>query len=72
MSQRARTVRTLVVLALSMVLAGALLAGLLLPWVGGPALLASQSTGLLGDAAARAHRRPAAGQHRRCWPRTAS
>jgi len=45
----ARSVRTLFLLALSTVLAGALLAGLLLPWVGGPALLASESTGLLGD-----------------------
>src|SRR4051812_15237548 len=50
MSTFARTVRTLLVLALSTVLAGALLAGLLLPWVGGPALLAAQSSGLLGDA----------------------
>jgi membrane peptidoglycan carboxypeptidase len=49
MSQLARSVRTLVMLALSIVLAGALLAGLLLPWVGGPALVAQQSTGLLGD-----------------------
>src|SRR3954468_6142816 len=52
MSTFARTVRTLLVLALSTVLAGALLAGLLLPWVGGPALLAAQSSGLLGDAPA--------------------
>ena len=43
MSQRARSVRTLVKLALSVVLAGALLAGLLLPWVGGPALVARSS-----------------------------
>src|SRR4051795_9151022 len=50
MSTFARTVRTLLVLALSTVLAGALLAGLLLPWVGGPALLAAQSSSLLGDA----------------------
>src|SRR4051812_12572935 len=49
MSSFARTVRTLLVLALSTVLAGALLAGLLLPWVGGPALLAAQSSSLLGD-----------------------
>jgi membrane peptidoglycan carboxypeptidase len=49
MSQLARSVRTLFVLALGIVLAGALLAGLLLPWVGGPALLAQQSTSLLGD-----------------------
>jgi membrane peptidoglycan carboxypeptidase len=31
------------------VVAGALVAGLLLPWVGGPAVAAQQSTGLLGD-----------------------
>jgi membrane peptidoglycan carboxypeptidase len=49
MSTRTRTIRTLFTLALSIVLAGALLAGLLLPWVGGPALVASQSTSLLGD-----------------------
>ena len=49
MSSFARSVRTLFVLALTIVLAGALLAGLLLPWVGGPALLAQQSTSLLGD-----------------------
>ncbi|MCW2531057.1 MAG: hypothetical protein JWP62_627 [Blastococcus sp.] len=49
MSQLARSVRTLFVLALSIVLAGALLAGLLLPWVGGPGLVAQQSTSLLGE-----------------------
>ena len=49
MSQLARSVRTLLTLALSVVLAGALLAGLLLPWVGGPALVAQQSSSLLGD-----------------------
>src|SRR5215210_1186793 len=49
MSSRARNIRTLLVLALSIVLAGALLAGLLLPWVGGPALVAQQSSSLLGD-----------------------
>jgi membrane peptidoglycan carboxypeptidase len=49
MSHLEHSVRTLVTLALSVVLAGALLAGLLLPWVGGPALLAQQSTSLLGD-----------------------
>ncbi|SFF21852.1 transglycosylase domain-containing protein [Blastococcus tunisiensis] len=49
MRERAGTVRTLGALALSIVLAGALLAGLLLPWVGGPALTASHSTSLLGD-----------------------
>jgi membrane peptidoglycan carboxypeptidase len=36
-------------LALTIVVAGALVAGLLLPWVGGPALAAQQSTSLLGD-----------------------
>jgi membrane peptidoglycan carboxypeptidase len=40
---------TLIKLALSVVLAGALLAGLAMPWVGGPALAAQQSTSLLGD-----------------------
>jgi membrane peptidoglycan carboxypeptidase len=49
MSPLARSVRTLFTLAMSVVLAGALLAGLLLPWVGGPALLAQQSSSLLGD-----------------------
>src|SRR5688572_21843054 len=42
-------VRTLCTLVLTIALAGALLAGLLLPWVGGPALAAQQSTGLLGE-----------------------
>jgi membrane peptidoglycan carboxypeptidase len=49
MTQRTGTVRTLCVLALSIVLAGALLAGVLAPWIGGPALAAQQSTGLLGE-----------------------
>jgi membrane peptidoglycan carboxypeptidase len=49
MDQRTDRARTLGALALSVVLAGALLAGLLLPWVGGPALAAQQSTSLLGD-----------------------
>src|SRR5688572_14512362 len=49
MNRRFRTVRTLFVLALSVVVAGALLAGVLLPWVGGPALVAQQSTSFLGD-----------------------
>ena len=49
MSQLARSVRTLFMLALSVVVAGALLAGLLMPWVGGPALVAQQSTSLLGE-----------------------
>jgi membrane peptidoglycan carboxypeptidase len=49
MKQRRSTFATLCVLALSSVLAGALLAGLLMPWIGGPALVAQQSTSLLGD-----------------------
>jgi membrane peptidoglycan carboxypeptidase len=49
MRQRTGTFRTLCVLAVSIVAAGALLAGLLLPWVGGPAVAAQRSTGLLGD-----------------------
>ena len=51
MSSSTRSVRTLFKLALGIVLAGALLGGLLLPWVGGPvALVAAQSSSLLGDA----------------------
>jgi membrane peptidoglycan carboxypeptidase len=42
-------VRTLLKLAGTVVVAGALVAGLLFPWVGGPAVAAQQSTGLLGD-----------------------
>src|SRR3954470_5249017 len=49
MQQGRHTARTLAFLALSIVAAGALLAGLLLPWVGGPALAAQQSTSFLGD-----------------------
>jgi membrane peptidoglycan carboxypeptidase len=49
MEKRASTFRTLCVLALSIVLAGTLLAGLLMPWLGGPALAAQQSTSFLGD-----------------------
>ncbi|HET6395078.1 MAG TPA: penicillin-binding protein, partial [Blastococcus sp.] len=49
MTKRRGTVATLCVLALSTVLAGALLAGLLMPWIGGPAVAAQQSTSLLGD-----------------------
>src|ERR687884_346314 len=41
-------VRTLLKLAATVVVAGALVAALLLPWVGGPAVAAQQSTGLLG------------------------
>ncbi len=40
---------TLLRLAATIVVAGALVAGLLLPWIGGPAVAAQQSTGLLGD-----------------------
>ena len=50
MQQRTGRVRTLLTLALSIVLAGTLLAGLLLPWVGGPTVAAAQSGSLLGDA----------------------
>jgi membrane peptidoglycan carboxypeptidase len=50
MQQRTERVRTLLTLALSIVLAGTLLAGLLLPWVGGPTVAAAQSGSLLGDA----------------------
>ncbi|MGY1801707.1 transglycosylase domain-containing protein [Blastococcus sp. SYSU D00922] len=49
MEKRRGTFVTLCVLTLSVVLAGALLAGLLMPWIGGPALAAQQSTSLLGD-----------------------
>src|SRR5688572_17059253 len=49
MDQRTDRARTLGALALSVVLAGALLAGMLLPWIGGPAVAAQQSTSLLGD-----------------------
>ncbi|TFV67748.1 UNVERIFIED_ORG: penicillin-binding protein [Bacillus sp. AZ43] len=49
MKRRTSTFGTLCALALSIVLAGTLLGGLLLPWVGGPALAAQQSTSLLGD-----------------------
>jgi membrane peptidoglycan carboxypeptidase len=41
--------RTLLKLAATVVVAGALVAGLLFPWVGGPAVAAQQSTSLLGD-----------------------
>src|SRR5918997_4707573 len=49
MDRRVSTIRTLFLLVLSVVVAGALLAGLLLPWVGGPALVAQQSSSFLGD-----------------------
>ncbi|MDK3255465.1 transglycosylase domain-containing protein [Blastococcus capsensis] len=49
MESRTGTGRTLLRLAGAIVLAGAVLAGLLLPWVGGPALAARQSSALLGD-----------------------
>jgi membrane peptidoglycan carboxypeptidase len=49
MKRRTGTFGTLCALALSVVLAGGLLAGLLAPWLGGPALVAQQSTSLLGD-----------------------
>ena len=62
MSTVARSVRTLLMLALSTVLAGALLAGVLLPWVGGPALLA-RNPPACSATPPRADRRAAAGQH---------
>ena len=46
---RARAV-TLVRLAAAVVAAGALVAGLLFPWVGGPALAAARNSGLFGPA----------------------
>ena len=46
MDSRTERVRTLCTLALTVVLAGALLAGLLLPWVGGPAIAAAEPRGL--------------------------
>ncbi|MGY1822381.1 transglycosylase domain-containing protein [Geodermatophilus sp. SYSU D00079] len=42
-------VRTLLKLAGTVLAAGALVAALLFPWVGGPAVAAQRSTGLLGD-----------------------
>src|SRR4051812_19685988 len=50
MARRRSTVGTLLTLAGTTVVAGALLGGLLLPWVGGPALVAQQSSSLLGEA----------------------
>ncbi|MFD2092884.1 transglycosylase domain-containing protein [Blastococcus deserti] len=49
MKRRRGTFGTLCALLLSTVLAGGLLAGLLAPWIGGPALAAQQSTGFLGE-----------------------
>src|SRR3954447_11702780 len=49
MGRRRSTLGTLGTLAASSVVAGGLVAGLLLPWVGGPALVAQQSTSLLGE-----------------------
>src|SRR3954447_24592543 len=48
-AHRPGAVGTVVKLVLAVVLAGALLAALLLPWLGGPAFAAQQSTSLLGD-----------------------
>src|SRR3712207_7026766 len=42
-------VGTLLKLAATILAAGALVAALLFPWVGGPAVAAQRSTGLLGD-----------------------
>ena len=61
MSTFAGSVRTLLRLALSTLLAGALLAGVLLPWVGGPALLAAESSNLLGEAPGELTDQPPAG-----------
>jgi membrane peptidoglycan carboxypeptidase len=49
MARRRSTVGTLLTLAGTTAVAGALLGVLLLPWVGGPALVAQQSTSLLGE-----------------------
>src|SRR5919112_1089754 len=49
MDRRAGTSVTVLKLALTVVVAGALLAGMMLPWIGGPAVAAQQSTSLLGD-----------------------
>jgi membrane peptidoglycan carboxypeptidase len=49
MDSRTGRIRTLCTLVLSVALAGVLLAGLLLPWVGGPAIAAQQSGSLLGS-----------------------
>src|SRR3954454_4422467 len=46
---RPKAIGTLLKLLSTIVVAGVLLAGLLFPWVGGPALAAQRSTGLLGE-----------------------
>src|SRR3954466_12898522 len=46
---RPKAIGTLLKLLSTIVVAGGLLAGLLFPWIGGPALGAQRSTGLLGD-----------------------
>src|SRR3954463_8473189 len=46
---RPKAIGTLLKLLSTIVVAGVLLAGLLFPWIGGPALGAQRSTGLLGD-----------------------
>src|SRR5215203_1580056 len=48
-SPRPGLARTLGKLALTITVAGALVAGLILPWIGGPAVAAQQSTSFLGD-----------------------
>ena len=58
---RPRWFPTVLKLVLTVVLAGALVAGLLLPWVGGPAVAAQQSTGLLGEPPAELTDAPPAG-----------
>src|SRR4029450_1435033 len=49
MSRRAGVFVPLLKLVLTVVVAGALLAGMLLPWIGGPPVAPQQSTSLLGD-----------------------
>src|SRR3954468_11196100 len=49
MDRRRGTLGTVVRLGASVLAAGALVAGLALPWLGGPAFAAQQSTSLLGD-----------------------
>src|SRR3954466_11393468 len=46
---RPKAIGTLLKLLSTIVVAGGLLAGLLFPWIGGPALGAQRATGLLGD-----------------------
>ena len=61
MDSRTGRVATLCKLVLSLALAGVLLAGILLPWVGVPAIAAQQSGSLLGDAPVELTDEPPAG-----------